>query len=196
VSFGIAAPKLFLLTVLFSRIKVSCSTAVFVLPYKKGAWRNFAMGRFIPDETPKTQIALLVQRSMDEQALSLNDLAGKFGMTYEYTRRVARGDALPSRHALRIIAASLGWDAAEAEKLRVQDHFRLKHGPEGAIAQEFDPEVAPFERQWKLLDATQKALLLTQLRLFVLENRRRVRSGLAEIEDNSSSHAKVPSRST
>lgn len=130
------------------------------------------------EKVPRTQIALKLQSAMDNERLSLHDLAKEFGMTYEYMRRLVRGLNVPSKTVLRLVSQRFGWDFDEAEKLLVGDRFRMKNGEHGAIAQEINPEVEPFERGWHLLAETQKESLLAQFNLFLAQNRKHVRGGL------------------
>jgi hypothetical protein len=71
-----------------------------------------------------------------------------------------------------------GWDFEDAHKLILQNHFRKKNGPEGAIAQKFNPEVEPFEKNWHMLDQAQKDILLAQFNLFLSQNKKHTRGGL------------------
>jgi hypothetical protein len=129
-------------------------------------------------EVATTQIAHRLQQAMDRENLSLHDMTKEFDMSYEYMRRVSKGINLPSKTVLKLFSHRFRWDYAEMEKLLVQDRFRMKNGVQGAIAQEFDPEVEPFEKCFRLLDESQKKILLAQLNLFVTQNRRHNRGGL------------------
>ena len=129
-------------------------------------------------EVATTQIAHRLQQAMDRENLSLHDMTKEFEMSYEYMRRVTKGMNLPSKAVLKHFSHRFRWDYAEMEKLLVQDRFRLKNGAQGAIAQEFDPEVEPFEKSFRFLDKSQKEILLAQLNLFLAQNRRHNRGGL------------------
>ena len=137
-------------------------------------WRNSLMNI---EEVPPTQIAVLLKQAMDEEKLSLNDLAKEFGLTYEYMRRVARGLNTPSKTILCLFAQRFKWNFKEVEALLVQDRFRLRNGEAGAIAQTFNPEVEPFEKAWHLLGPEQKKILLQQFQLILAQNRRYARGG-------------------
>jgi|GEM_PF-1359896 len=130
------------------------------------------------EEIPKTQIGVLLQQAMDQEGLSIRDLSGQLDMTYEYVRRLTQGMNLPSKTALKLICQRFKWKYSEMEPLLVQDRFRLRNGQYGAIAQEFNPEVEPFERGWNMLEKSQKEILLAQLQHFISQNRRHVRGGL------------------
>jgi transcriptional regulator with XRE-family HTH domain len=133
-------------------------------------------------EVPKTQIALRLQQEMDQRQLTLQDIAKMFDLTYEYVRRLARGDNNVSKNVLWRMSKTFDWDVEEMEKMLVGDRWRQKNGPLGAIAQEFNPEVEPFEKGWHMLDQTQKAFLLANLNLFISQNRRSTRGGKSKDE--------------
>jgi hypothetical protein len=132
----------------------------------------------VAEVVPDTQFAVKLLESMDRVGLSIRDLSSELSMTYEYTRRLVRGYNLPSHSCLTLLSMWFGWSLEEIRRMVVQDKFRLRNGPEGAIAQAFNPEVEPFERSWQLLEQAQKSILLAQLEMFIAQNRRHVRGGL------------------
>lgn len=123
------------------------------------------------NEVPKTQMAVLLLQVMQEEGLSINDLANEFDMTYEYMRRLVQGKGAMSKPVLRNMAARFKWDYKEVEKLLVQDRFRLKNGEHGALAQEVTPGTEVFVRGWNLLTKRQQDVLTEQLEMFVKQNR-------------------------
>ena len=127
------------------------------------------------DEVPRTQIAVRLQQAMDAEKFSINDAAREFDLTYEYVRRVVRGLNIPSKTVLILFCQRFKWDYKEMENLLVQDRFRARNGEFGAVAQQFEPEVQPFERGWSMLDSNQKGILLAQLQLFLAQNKRHFR---------------------
>jgi hypothetical protein len=129
-------------------------------------------------EVPKTQIAVKLQQEMDKAGMTMRDLAADLDMTYEFVRRLLRGDSLMSKANLKVMSARFKWNYPEMEKMLVQDRFRRNNGAEGAIAQAFNPEVDPFEKGWALLNDEQKEMLLSQLYTFIRINRHTVRSGI------------------
>jgi len=62
----------------------------------------------------------------DLPEVTLRDLAKKLGVSYEYVRRVVRGEALPASPRLKKIATELGLDQAELESLAEQDRVQKK----------------------------------------------------------------------
>jgi transcriptional regulator with XRE-family HTH domain len=133
-------------------------------------------------EVPKTQIALRLQQEMDQRGLTLQDVAKMFDLSYEYARRLVRGHNSVSKNVLWRMSKIFDWDVEEMDKLLVGDRWRQKNGPLGAIAQEFDTEVEPFEKGFKMLDQTQKQFLLANLNLFIAQNRRSTRGGKSKDE--------------
>jgi transcriptional regulator with XRE-family HTH domain len=133
-------------------------------------------------EVPRTQIAIRLQSAMDNENLSLQDLAKEFDMTYEYMRRLARGLTLPSKTVLKLMSQRFKWDYQGVETELVQDRFRAANGPKGAIAQILNPEVEPFEKAWHLLEEPQKQILRAQFDMFLTQNRRHIRGGVKPTE--------------
>jgi predicted transcriptional regulator YheO len=126
---------------------------------------------------PKTQFALRLQAAMDQENMSLHEAALKFHMSYEYMRRLTLGINNPSSPLLTLLCMHFNWNFDEMEKMIVDDRFRTKYGVHGAIAQQFNPEVEPFEKGWFLLTKTQKEFLLAQFNLYLEQNRRSTRGG-------------------
>jgi len=108
---------------------------------------------FATTDRPSTDtgLATLMKDRMAELDISLNDLAGRVGSTYEYARKLSRGLALPSKYMLRFLAEALELKLEDVEKVVVEDRIRMKYGEASLKVRGKNPALEPFLRA-KLLD--------------------------------------------
>jgi len=82
-------------------------------------------------------------------------------LSYEQTRRLVNGAALPSREALERICKILGADLKEMTTLLFAEKSQRVYGTD--VVSEMtgkDPELAPIEASWPHLDLEQRAILI------------------------------------
>lgn len=127
---------------------------------------------------PVTQLAIRLQQVLNARGLTIRSFSEEMDMTYEYLRRLLNGTNLPSKNLLKLFCQKFGWDYEEMSELLVQDSFRKRFGEKGAVAQQVNPEVQPFQLGWDLLERAQKDILLAQFNMFIAQNRRHARSGV------------------
>ena len=113
-----------------------------------------------------------LQEALDKKSMQIRDASDLIGSTYEYMRKMVRGQALPSKYMLRTLCDKLGMDFDEAERLVAADHMQKKHGGIPMELAGISPELEPFQRGWVKLTKDQKNHLLTTLRTFLTHNRR------------------------
>lgn len=103
-----------------------------------------------------TRLGDLLSSKMEEQGLSIKDLAEKIGMSYEHFRRIVKGQGIPSPLVLKALCELLGLNYMDAERMVTADRIRKKYG---AIPLELSgkkPSLEPIERVWDLLTAEQQ----------------------------------------
>ena len=111
----------------------------------------------IQDRISMTTTGERVREQMEKLGLSITDLAGKLGVTYEHVRNIALGNALPSKLMVKPLAEALEIDVKELEKIAVNDRIRVKFGKIPFEIAGKNPELEPIERVWdKLSDSHKK----------------------------------------
>ena len=66
----------------------------------------------------------LLGRLMKDRAVSIRGLASALGVTYEYARRLVKGEALPSRQSAEAIATFFGLDGVELSRMVDSEKLR------------------------------------------------------------------------
>lgn len=108
------------------------------------------------DIAPSTMLSDLISGHMEEKNLSIRGLAEKIRVTYEHTRRIVRGESVPSPLALMAICQELDINYKEAEKLSVAAKIQATYGNIPAEISGKNPELEPIERVWGRLTSQQK----------------------------------------
>ncbi len=80
---------------------------------------------------------------MEEQGLTINQLAGAVNCTYEHIRKMVACDALPSDVVLKDICAALKLNLARAKRLVVTDRMRKRYGATIWLLAGKDPSMEP-----------------------------------------------------
>jgi len=107
------------------------------------------------------RLAFELARLMEVRHLTIKDLAEQVELSYEQTRRLVNGAALPSRAALERICKILGADLKELTTLLFAEKSQRVYGTD--VVSEMtgkDPELAPIEASWPHLDSEQRAILI------------------------------------
>jgi transcriptional regulator with XRE-family HTH domain len=124
--------------------------------------------------TTPPQISLATERinaAMEDQGVSIKDLALALGITYEHARKVVRGLVIPHGLLLREICSVLALDHAELLKLVNTADIMKKYGSLPAEIAGKNPELQIIERAWASLSAAQKQDLNTQAVTWAKRNR-------------------------
>lgn len=109
-----------------------------------------------------------------EPPLGIKEFADVLGISYEHSRKMVRGLAVPTRFLILAIAKEFGEDPGELERLAKEDSFRRKYGAESPTPI-FNPEVAPFATAWHMLTDSQKNDLLARLKTHVAANTKKAK---------------------
>jgi transcriptional regulator with XRE-family HTH domain len=119
----------------------------------------------------QTQLGQYLSDAMARAGLSIKELAERCDVSYEYIRRLVRGEGLPSKHMLRVIAAEVGADRKEVERLLVADSIRRDYGKVPLEISGKNPDAELFERHISELTPDQREALEAMLMMFVKQNR-------------------------
>lgn len=118
----------------------------------------------------KTLLSDRLNAALENKGMSLQELADATDMSYEYVRRLVKGEAVPSVRVLRDLARVLSLDQqaliddanADRLKARMGDQFEKMLGK--------NPELAPIERFWDRLTEEQKQTVTTLVRTLAASN--------------------------
>lgn len=69
----------------------------------------------------------LLGRLMRDREVSIRGLASGLGVTYEYARRLVKGEALPSRQSAEGIATFFGLDGVELSRMIDSEKIRRRY---------------------------------------------------------------------
>ena len=101
-------------------------------------------------------IGEMVRAAMDEQGVSIKDLARKIDTTYEHTRRIVKGEGVPSKYVLKLICQELGIPYKEAERAATADRIKKRFGDIPLELSGKNPELEPIAHAWNHLSEDQK----------------------------------------
>lgn len=112
----------------------------------------------------KGRLARALTARMNELDLTVRQIAERTGLTYEHIRKLVRGEAYPSKLALREICSVLGLDVRQMETLAVADRVESKYGGIPHALAGKHPELSLLAPWWDRLTADQKESFRVQIR--------------------------------
>lgn len=110
------------------------------------------------------RLARALAGRMNELELTIKDVAARSGLTYEHVRKLVKGEAYPSRLALRELCQVLKLESGEMNELAVADRLEKKYGGIPHALAGRHPELSLLERWWDLLTEEQKESFRIQIR--------------------------------
>lgn len=110
------------------------------------------------------RLARALADRMNELELTIKDVALRSGLTYEHVRKLVKGEAYPSRLALRELCQVLKLDHGPMNELAVADRLEKKYGGIPHALAGRHPELSLLERWWDLLTEQQKESFRIQIR--------------------------------
>jgi transcriptional regulator with XRE-family HTH domain len=126
------------------------------------------------DLHPHGRLARALVERMNQLDLTIRQLAERTGLTYEHIRKLAKGEAHPSRLALQEVCRVLQLDGAHMESLAVADRIEKKYGgiPHALAGQH--PELSLLAPWWDMLTAEQKDFFRIEIRGVAEANRQQL----------------------
>ena len=118
------------------------------------------------------RLARALAERMNELDLTIKDVAASSGLTYEHVRKLVKGEAYPSRLALRELCRVLKLENAEMDQLAIADRLEKKYGGIPHALAGRHPELSLLERSWDLLTADQKESFRIQIRSVAESNQK------------------------
>jgi ribosome-binding protein aMBF1 (putative translation factor) len=74
--------------------------------------------------TERTQVGMIVEGRLNYMGIGVKQLAIEIKLTYEYCRRIIRGESVPSEASTSVIAQTLGLDVKLLQQARAADLSR------------------------------------------------------------------------
>jgi transcriptional regulator with XRE-family HTH domain len=110
------------------------------------------------------RLARALAERMNELDISIKDLASSSGLTYEHVRKLVKGEAYPSRLALRELCRVLTLDHPQMDQLAIADRLEKKYGGIPHALAGRHPELSLLAEWWDLLTQEQKDSFRIQIR--------------------------------
>ena len=113
-----------------------------------------------------------LQQRMNEEDMSVRQLAREIGATYEHTRKLIGGCCLPSDFLLERLCGTLGLSKKEMTARVAKDRVIFRFGDAAWTACGLDPKLAPLyivvplltSEEWNFFVACMKGVVETKLR--------------------------------
>ena len=121
---------------------------------------------------PAGRLAQSLAERMNERQQTIKDVAAQSGLTYEHVRKLVKGEAYPSRLALRELCRVLALDETEMEKLAIADRLEKKYGGIPSELAGRHPELSLLARWWDMLTDEQKESFRIQIRSVAESNQK------------------------
>jgi transcriptional regulator with XRE-family HTH domain len=121
---------------------------------------------------PEGRFAQALADRMNERDVPVRQLAERTGLTYEHLRKLVKGDAFPSKLALREICRVLDLVFDEIHPLVVADRIEKKYGGIPHALAGKHPELSLLARSWDLLTAEQKDMFRIQIKSVAESNQK------------------------
>ena len=112
----------------------------------------------------ENRLARALAARMHDLDFTLRDLAERTGLTYEHVRKLTKGEAYPSKLALREVCCALDLDLSEMETLAVADRVEHKYGGIPHALAGKRPELSLLAPWWDQLTPEQKESFRVQIR--------------------------------
>ncbi len=123
------------------------------------------------DLNPQGRLARALVERMNQLDLTIRQLAEHTGLTYEHIRKLAKGEAHPSRLALQELCRVLRLEPAEMESLAVADRIEKKYGGIPHALAGHHPELSLIAPWWDMLTQEQKDFFRIEIRSVAEANR-------------------------
>ena len=121
---------------------------------------------------PQGRLARALVERMNQLDLTIRQLAQRSGLTYEHIRKLAKGEAHPSRLALQELCRLLQLDRSRMESLAIADRIEKKYGGIPHALAGNHPELSLLAPWWDMLTPEQKELFRIEIRSVAEANRR------------------------
>jgi transcriptional regulator with XRE-family HTH domain len=123
------------------------------------------------DLNPQGRLARALVERMNQLDFTIRQLAQRTGLTYEHIRKLAKGEAHPSRLSLQEVCRALQLPAEEMESLAVADRIEKKYGGIPHALAGHHPELSLLAPWWDMLTREQKDFFRIEIRSVAEANR-------------------------
>jgi transcriptional regulator with XRE-family HTH domain len=121
---------------------------------------------------PTTPLAQKLNRLMQhkDRPMGIRDLSEALGITYEYARKLVRGESIPSRFILKGIAEHFRLDIRELESLHRAERLRREFGEVPGVS-DWSEEMQELAGDWTKLTARQREIIKADIGAFASLNK-------------------------
>lgn len=126
------------------------------------------------DLNPQGRLARALVERMNQLDLTIRQLAQRTGLTYEHIRKLAKGEAYPSRLALQELCRVLQLEPSRMETLAVADRIEKKYGGIPHALAGRHPELSLLAPWWDMLTQEQKDFFRIEIRSVAEANRQQL----------------------
>ncbi len=123
------------------------------------------------DLNPQGRLAPALVERMNQLDFTIRQLAHRTGLTYEHIRKLAKGEAHPSRLALQELCRVLQLPPHEMQNLAVADRIEKKYGGIPHALAGHHPELSLLAPWWDMLTQQQKDFFRIEIRSVAEANR-------------------------
>ena len=116
-------------------------------------------------------LADTLTRAFRDKDLSISRASEALGVSYEYVRKLLKGEALPSGHTLGDLASITGVSLKALEQVATADRIRIKYGKTLAEFAHKNPELDPIERSWPFLTQDQRQTVIQLVQTLASQNK-------------------------
>ncbi len=102
--------------------------------------------------------------SLAKSGLSQKMTAVRLGCSYEYVRKMIRGESLPSPILLKRLCSVFQWDRKKIEKLVLLDRCRRRYGPTFWTVLGKNPHYEPLYILWPYLTRGEQQMVVQLMR--------------------------------
>jgi transcriptional regulator with XRE-family HTH domain len=109
---------------------------------------------------------------MAQSGWSQKTTAVRLGCSYEYVRKMVRGDSLPAPTLLKRLCSLFRWDATKIEKLVLLDRCRKQYGPTFWTVLGKNPRYEPLYILWPYLTPAEQQMVVHLMRTWIAQKGR------------------------
>ncbi len=112
------------------------------------------------EHTQMPRLSEIISEIMEKRGLTINSLAKLMDLSYEHTRRIVRGESIPTKFVLKAICDELKLPYKQLLDTANADNLTKKYGDLLAVMVGKNPAMEPLERIWDDLTEDQQQDLI------------------------------------
>ena len=118
-----------------------------------------------------SRLSEVISARLEETDMSIKDLSDAIDIVYEHTRRIVRGEAVPSKQTLKVICTALKLNYTELLETLNEAKVREKYGDLPLMMAGRKPSLEPLERVWDMLAPEQQQDIISMAKAWTQRSR-------------------------